>query len=165
MGHHQQMIEPVLSLSMANLGFYLCTPKSSAEFNAYYDLRWRLLRKPWGQALGSEKDGNETNAFHILVCSLDGQAKGVGRIHFVTPQQGQIRYMAIEPTLRNNGLGTKILLRLENYAKSKNIESIIINARENAVGFYRKHGYDIYAEGETLFEHIKHYKMLKHIRL
>ena len=147
------------------MSLFICEPKTSAEFDMYYDLRWRVLRKPWGQALGTEKDENENNAFHILVCSLDGHAEGVGRIHFVSPQQCQVRYMAVEPNLRNKGLGTKILVHLEKYAKRKLALSITVNARENAVGFYRKHGYDIYEDGEKLFQQIKHYKMLKYISL
>ena len=32
------------------------SPNTDLEFEAYYELRWRVLRKPWGQARGTEHD-------------------------------------------------------------------------------------------------------------
>ena len=31
-------------------------PKTKEDFKKYYDLRWRILRKPWNQPRGSEKE-------------------------------------------------------------------------------------------------------------
>ena len=32
------------------------SPSQTSEYNAYYSLRWQVLRAPWKQAKGSEKD-------------------------------------------------------------------------------------------------------------
>ena len=55
-------------------------PKDNSEFEAYYDLRWRILRKPWGQERGSEKDELEEEAFHVIAVD-NGRIIGGGRGH------------------------------------------------------------------------------------
>ena len=34
-------------------------PETAEEFDAYYNLRWMVLRAPWNQPTGSEKDEYE----------------------------------------------------------------------------------------------------------
>ena len=36
--------------------FALAEPRTTQEWESYFDLRWRVLREPWGQARGSERD-------------------------------------------------------------------------------------------------------------
>ena len=60
-------------------------PQTESEWTAYYDLRFRVLRQPWGQPIGSERDNSEDNAYHfalyneatlIAVVRLDEKNKG-----------------------------------------------------------------------------------------
>jgi hypothetical protein len=46
------------------------SPETVEEFMQYYELRWRLLRKPWNQPKGSEKDEKEDEAFHKHISLL-----------------------------------------------------------------------------------------------
>ena len=41
------------------------SPETEQEFAAYYELRWRVLRKPWGQPSGSERDELDAAATHV----------------------------------------------------------------------------------------------------
>ena len=71
------------------------TPASSAEWAAYYELRWRILRAPWQQT-GCERDETDDSSIHRMVCRRDGKALAVGRLHRLDEHSGQIRYMAVE---------------------------------------------------------------------
>jgi hypothetical protein len=79
-------------------------PKTQADFERYYDLRWRILRAPWNQPRGSEKDDLEDRSIHVMVC--EGEAPiGIGRAHFNLPDEAQVRYMAVEDGQQGKGVG------------------------------------------------------------
>lgn len=138
----------------------ICEPRTNDEFDHYYELRWIVLRKPWKQPRGSEKDDIEYNSTHIMAC-IGKEIVGVGRIHLKSKEKMQIRYMAVKENYRSKGIGTLILKELENRAKNKRIKHIILNARENALQFYIKNGYSIIGKSDTLFDSIYHWKMQK----
>ena len=138
----------------------ICKPLTKEEFKKYYDLRWKVLRKPWKQPKGSEKDEREKESIHIMAC-IGSKIVGAGRLHFNTEKEAQIRYMAIEEKYRRKGIGRLILKELEKKAKEKGAEYIILNARENAVNFYKKHCYKTVKRTYTLFGSINHWKMQK----
>lgn len=62
---------------------------------------------------------------------------------FTEEHQFQIRGMAILPEHQKKGLGEKLLQQAESYVKDKNGQLLWFNAREIAVGFYKKSGYHI----------------------
>jgi len=142
----------------------IVTPYLDNEWQAYYDLRWRLLRAPWQQPKGSEKDEFEQNAFHVAVKDDADDIIGVGRIHQLATGEWQIRYMAVEQEYRNAGVGSMILQALEDHARSRGAVLIILNSRIAAVNFYEKHGYRVVDSAPTLFGLIAHKKLQKSLR-
>jgi len=141
---------------------HICEPRSREDFERYYYLRWKILRKPWNQPKGSEIDDNlEDKSIHIMVCDEDRRPVGVARLHFNTPEEAQIRYMAVDDDFQRRGIGAMLLEELERRAKKRGAKYIILNARENAVGFYRKNGYIIVEKTYILFDTIQHFKMRK----
>ena len=136
-------------------------PTSEKDFELYYDLRWRILRKPWNQPNGSEKDELEDKSIHAMVCEVDRVPIGVGRAHFNSDEEAQIRYMAVEEEWQGKGIGKMILSYLEGKIKEKGAKVIILNARDIAIKFYEKNGYEIVKEAHTLFDAIPHYRMRK----
>jgi GNAT superfamily N-acetyltransferase len=138
-------------------------PQTAEDFEKYYDLRWRILRKPWNQPRGSEKDEFDEKAFHIMALA-DGQIVGVGRIHFNSEEEAQIRYMAVETAYQGKGIGSLILKELEEQALREGARYIVLNGRENAVEFYRRNDYRIVERGHTLFGSVEHRKMRKDLR-
>ncbi len=137
-------------------------PKTKEDFDKYYDLRWRILRKPWGQPEGSEKDDLEDESIHLMACSGDGVC-GVARAHFNSPGEAQIRYMAVDEPYRGKGIGSKLLAELETRIKQKGGRQVTLNAREIAVGFYEEHGYEMITKAHTLYGTIEHFKMRKRL--
>ena len=136
-------------------------PTSEKDFELYYDLRWRILRKPWNQPKGSEKDELEDKSIHAMVCEVDRVPIGVGRAHFNSDEEAQLRYMAVEEEWQGKGIGKMILSYLEGKIKEKGAKVIILNARDIAIKFYEKNGYEIVKEAHTLFDAIPHYRMRK----
>ena len=137
------------------------SPETEEEFAAYYELRWRVLRKPWGQPSGSERDELDAAATHVAGYDEAKRLVCVGRLHAVETGVGQVRYMAVEEPLRGRGLGQAVLDELERLAKRQGMTAIRLDARESAVGFYQRNGYATEGEGHTLFGVVHHSKMRK----
>lgn len=137
-------------------------PEFEDEFAQYYNLRYRLLRQPWGEAEGTEKDEIEDDCFHIIA-KTDDRVIGVGRLQFNSNTEAQIRYMAVETAHEKKGIGNQIVDALENHARNQNMRSVILDAREPAVGFYEKSGYRVIEKSYLLFGSIQHYRMRKEL--
>jgi len=139
-------------------------PKTKTEFEKYYELRWKILRKPWNQPKGSEKDDLENKSIHRMVCDNSGEIIGCGRLHFNTEKEAQIRYMAVEENYQGKDVGSQILKSLEKSAKKNGVKYIILNSRDIATKFYEKQGYRIVEKDQTLFGSIEHYRMRKQLQ-
>ena len=137
------------------------TPASEADFEMYYNLRDEVLRAPWQQPRGSERAPDDATAIHALLLDETGRAAGVCRLHLETPQEGQLRFMAIREDLQNKGLGRLLMEFLETKARELGCEFITLQAREKAVSFYERHGYELVKKTHLLFGSIQHYQMKK----
>lgn len=135
-------------------------PRGDAEWAAYYELRWRILRAPWQQQ-GPDRDESDDTSIHRLVSDEHGRVVAVGRLHRVDNHTGQIRFMAVDTDKQRQGYGSMLLEALEQAALSLELGKIILQARENAVPFYRRHGYQVVEKTFVLFDQIQHYLMSK----
>ena len=141
----------------------LATPISDEDWNRYYDLRWQVLRKPWNQPRGSERDDLDATAFHLMLRDQSGDVVAIGRLHLNSPEEAQVRYMAVQDPWQGRGLGGRILQGLEQQARDQSVRCIVLNAREGAINFYLKRGYLIEGPAETLFGAIHHVRMGKDV--
>jgi thioesterase domain-containing protein len=139
-------------------------PSSAAEWQQYYQLRWQVLRQPWQQPLGSERDEHEADAYHVMLVNAEGVIAAVGRLHKCSDVIAQIRYMAVAEAYRGKGAGQRILQALEQQAVLWQCQGIKLNARESALSFYQNIGYQQVAAADTLFG-IRHFQLQKTIRL
>ena len=137
------------------------SPETEREFRVYYDLRWRVLREPWGQPLGSERDEHDVTATHVAGYDEAKRLVCVGRLHAVGTDVGQVRYMAVKESLRGRGLGQAVLDEIERLAKQQGMRTIVLDAREEVAGFYLRNGYVATGDGHTLFGEVRHTKMEK----
>ena len=124
----------------------LRSPSSPADWDAYFDLRWRILRAPWDQPRGSERDSEDKSAFHLLLIDPAGTALACGRFHQLSPGEAQIRYMAVAENARGCGYGRRILDGLEAEAWVQGVRKIVLNSREDVTEFCRKRGYQVIGE-------------------
>ena len=141
--------------------YRIITPASTEEFHQYYSLRYDVLRAPWQQPRGSEKDGEEDIATHAMLVDEAGQCIAVGRLQKNSAVEGQIRFMAVHPDWQGKGLGKLVLRHLENEGRKQGLSHIILQARENALRFYLSEGYTNAGASFKLWDIIQHYKMEK----
>ena len=136
-------------------------PKTPEEFQRYRDLRWKILRAPFNQPKITEEDDVGTEDFPIMVCELDCIPIGVGRAHFISEDEAQIRSISVEPELEGKGVGSIVLKELEKIVTEKGARRIIIHSRNSAIEFYKKNGYKEVEPSYTLFDEIEHTLMEK----
>lgn len=138
-------------------------PQTEEEFERYRDLRWRILRAPWNQPRITAEVDLETDDFPVMVCEVDGIPLGVGRAHFISEDEAQIRSISVEEDWTGKGIGSILLKELEKIVIAKGAKRIIIHSRSNALEFYKKHGYQVVEQSYTLFGVIRHVLMEKKI--
>ena len=146
------------------MNFIIKTPVTKLEFDFYYKLRWKILRKKFDNSIESAKDELENKSYHAMAVFEDtDEIIGVGRIHQIDSKTAQIRFMAVNLSYRGFGIGTALLLHLIQIAKTKKNKKIVLHSRENAVLFYENNGFKKIRKSHNLFNQIQHYYMIKNI--
>lgn len=136
------------------------TPQTSLEWESYYDLRYRILRKPWQQPRGSERNDGDDKAEHFAFF-IQNDLVGVGRLDFTSMNSSQIRFMAVDDKHQGKGIGKKLMMHMEELAQRKGCSETVLHARETALPFYQKLGYHTIEKSHLLFDEIQHYLMSK----
>ncbi|MCU0435322.1 MAG: GNAT family N-acetyltransferase [Bacteroidia bacterium] len=141
--------------------YQIISPSTPEEFDRYFSLRYDVLRAPWQQPRGSEKDSEEDHSTHAMLTDETGQCIAVGRLQQNSAEEGQIRFMAVHPNWQGKGLGKLVLRHLETEARKLGLQRIVLQARENALNFYLSEGYANTGASFKLWDIIQHYKMEK----
>ncbi|MDZ4665658.1 MAG: GNAT family N-acetyltransferase [Bacteroidota bacterium] len=136
---------------------------TTEEINKIIDLRYDILRKPWQQSKESASDGHEDAAHNAFVQDDKGNAIACGRLQANDATTGQIRYMAVANGMQGKGLGKLILKALEGKAKELKLKKIELQARENALEFYKANTYILKEKTHLLFDVVQHYLMVKEL--
>lgn len=97
----------------------IAKPETPEQLDEYFDLRWRILRAPWDQLRGSEKDEFDEAADHVTVRNPESRLLGIGRLHLNSEEEAQIRYMAVEQDCRGLGVGRALIKKLEALARDR----------------------------------------------
>ena len=93
--------------------FIVKEPSSEKDFSEYYALRFEVLRRHWGQPIGSEKDSQEDESIHASIKNDKDETVAVCRLQMNSDEEAQIRYMAVHTDYQGKGLGKKIIYFLE----------------------------------------------------
>lgn len=143
------------------MNYKIIEPSTDEQWEQYYTIRYEVLRKPWNQPVSSTKDETEDQSKHFLVADENENYVAAGRLQFNSTVEAQIRSMAVTKENQGKKIGSLLLTFLEEKAREKRIEKIILDARENAIEFYKANGYEIYEKSYLLFDTIQHFKMSK----
>lgn len=143
------------------MNYKIIEPSTDEQWKQYYTIRYEVLRKPWNQPVSSTKDETEDQSNHFLVADENENYVAAGRLQFNSTVEAQIRSMAVTKENQGKKIGSLLLNFLEEKAREKRIEKIILDARENAIEFYKANGYEIYEKSYLLFDTIQHFKMSK----
>jgi predicted GNAT family N-acyltransferase len=124
-------------------------------------LRYSILREPLGLNFSNEEIEQEKD--HILIAAFEeDEMLGCCMLKKVDPQTLQLRQMAVKNTLQGKGIGASIMNFAETIARDRGYRSIIMHARDTAIGFYEKFGYKV--KGEPFIEiNLPHHVMEKRI--
>jgi ribosomal protein S18 acetylase RimI-like enzyme len=136
------------------------SPRTDVEWENYYNLRYRILRQPWGQPLGSERNEGDTTGIHLALFDYD-RIKAIARLDISGVGEGQVRFVAVDKSVQGKGFGKLIMKEAESVSISRGDSRMILHAREVALDFYKSQGYEILEKSHVLFERIQHYLMQK----
>jgi N-acetylglutamate synthase-like GNAT family acetyltransferase len=140
-------------------GITISKSPDAVQMEQLFALRWKVLRAPWNQPHGSEKDDQELQATQFIAAGPDGKVAGTGRLQQTAPGTGQIRYMAVDPNFQGKGIGRLLIRAMESEARSMGMTRLFLQARENAIPFYHAMGYEITEKSFVLYNSIQHYRM------
>jgi predicted GNAT family N-acyltransferase len=143
----------------------LGAPSTEAEWLANFAVRYAVLRAPLGMPLGSENDSldEQGSASQHMALFVDGELVATGRLDVLGHGIGQVRYMAVVASHRGQGFGHQVLAQLETAAKAGGMSQMVLNARENAIGFYEQAGYECIASLGNVISGIPHFRMEKRL--
>ncbi len=143
--------------------FKLITPNTENQLNKYYQFRWQMLREPWRMPIGSERDEYDSVSHHRMIVDGRGRPIAIGRLYITPDNDGQIRYMAVKSSRRGKGMGSLLLVALESLARQEGAKRLVCNAREDAITFYEKSGFERRGELNDERGPVRHQQMVKRL--
>ena len=117
------------------------SPKTEAEWKKYDDFRLEVLRKPLKMSHIPLKDNLEDSSYHFMAITISKKILACGRVHMNNEYEAQIRYMGVSDSVRRMGVGTSMVNKLEDKAKTLGAKYVTLNARNIALDFYKSLGY------------------------
>lgn len=124
--------------------FIIKTPVTREDFKDYYALRYEILRKPWGQPKGTEKDDYEPISQHFMaVDDSTGKIVGVVKLFEKDSTIGWFSHLAVAQEFQRSGVGKQLVEKIEEVAKQKNYRILGCMARLNTTTYFEKLGYTI----------------------
>jgi len=136
------------------------TPHSDDEWSSYYQMRYELLRKPLGKEPGSERNEGDLSGIHLALY-YNNELAAISRLDQADEKVAQVRFVAVDDHYRGKGFGKLIMQDSERLAKERGDIKMILQARENAVEFYKGIGYQLLEKTHLLFGQIQHFRMEK----
>lgn len=139
---------------------------SRDEFEAALALRYTLLRAPWGQPRGSERDEFDLyppdEARAVLVCVVDaGRVIGTGRVQRVDAHTAQLRYLAVDESARRRGVARALIEARVAIAREWGCARVFCNARETSAPLFARLGFAHEGPGPTMFGSVAHVRMAR----
>jgi len=132
------------------------------EYKQMVKLRDDILRRPLGLTFTTEQLNNEKEDILIAAFEED-EMLGCCILSPIDHNTLRLRQMAVQKKLQGKGIGESIMNFAENLARDKGYKTLMMHARDTAVGFYEKFGYKI--KGEKFIEvNIPHHIMEKRLR-
>ncbi|MDL2232458.1 GNAT family N-acetyltransferase [Ruminococcaceae bacterium OttesenSCG-928-L11] len=132
-----------------------------ADLTDAYGVRTAVFVNEQGFSSELEIDDIDRSAYHIVMFE-GGKPIATGRV-FVDSQDKStyiIGRVAVLKKYRSQGVGFKLMGKLEECAKSLGGTQVVLGAQMHAVPFYEKNGYTAFGE-EYMEEHCPHIHMRK----
>lgn len=102
-------------------------------------IRHAVFVEEQGVPAEMELDEHDARSLHALAFD-GGAAVGTGRLL----PDAHIGRMAVRKDFRGRGIGSALLLKLCEAARSRGHREVVLAAQVHALGFYRAHGFEPY---------------------
>ena len=142
------------------MGINIRQPETEQEWQDYYNLRYRVLRAPLNQPLGSERNEGDKTGIHFALYE-EGHLQAIARLDQSENFISQVRFVAVESSSQGKGFGRLIMQATENKSKELGNTKLILHARDYAVTFYLKLNYSLIEPSYKLFNVLQHFLMEK----
>ena len=139
------------------------SPAGKLEWEVYYDLRYRILREPWNQPRGSERNEGDKTAKHFATY-VGQNMVSIARADELPDKTIQIRFVATEHKMQGKGYGKIVMNAIHSFYENTEIKKVILHSRETSVPFYKHMGYSILESSYLLFGEIPHFLMVKYVK-
>ncbi len=112
----------------------------SAEYEALVALRDEVLRRPLGLTFSAAQLAAERTERHFA-CYLGGELVGCLLLRRLDDARVQMRQVAVRAQAQGRGVGRAMVESAEAWASALGYRTMMLHAREEAVGFYERLGY------------------------
>lgn len=120
------------------------SPLTREDFKNYYDLRYKILRQPWGQPRGTEKDDYEPISQHFMaIDDASGELLGVVKLFEKEPGVAWFSHLAVASSHQKKGIGKLLLAHVEDLARGQGYQIIGCMSRLNTTEYFSRAGYRI----------------------
>lgn len=119
------------------------TPKTRDDFKAYYALRYKVLREPWGHPKGTEKDDYEPISEHFMAVDENGDVVGVAKLYEKAEGVGHVSHFAVSPDHQHKGVGHLLLQTVEQRAQELGFTVLGTMARATATAYFERAGFHV----------------------
>jgi predicted GNAT family N-acyltransferase len=133
----------------------------TSEYQEMVALRMEILRKPLGLTFSPEELEKEKKDL-LIGAYEDDRLLACCILTPLSKTSYKLRQMAVHQKMQQLGIGAVMLQFADNLARDAGFNTIIINARSTAVGFYEKMGYTIHGS-EFLEIGLPHLEMRKRL--
>ncbi|MBL7922889.1 MAG: GNAT family N-acetyltransferase, partial [Bacteroidia bacterium] len=69
--------------------YRIADPYLENRLDDYFMLRWKVLRAPWDQPRGTERDDLEESSLHRMIILNSGEIVACGRLQLNGPREAQ----------------------------------------------------------------------------
>jgi predicted GNAT family N-acyltransferase len=132
------------------------------EYDEAVSIRYDVLRKPLGLQFTVTQLEKEWQDVHFACYSERSEMLGCLILTKINDTTLKMRQVAVKERLQGAGVGKALVEASETYATMNNYTNIELSARDTAIPFYERLGYEIISDTFTEVG-IAHKKMTKQI--
>jgi predicted GNAT family N-acyltransferase len=113
-----------------------------AELARCLEIRREVFVVEQGVPLDEEIDGRDARCLHLLALAGD-EAVGTARLRFTEDGHAKAERVAVRRAAREAGVGALLMRALEDEARARGHDRLVLNAQVPVLSFYEKLGYVI----------------------
>jgi predicted GNAT family N-acyltransferase len=133
----------------------------SPLYHKAVEVRYSVLRKPLGMVYTPEQLALDEPDEHIAL-TWQGEVLACLTFKRADISTVRLRQVAVAEHAQGRGIGTRLIQEAEAIARQKGYQTAFLHAREAAIPFYRKLGYEVVGEPfiEVTLPHLRMEKVL-----